>query len=325
MSIATFSHRIHWRFLSAVNDALFCLFWPAIARLPVHLGMKLASAIGLLCYWLDLDWRTVALRDHYVKQRTRLALTEICGSLEAPAIEHRVRGRFINAAREELEGHWFHLDRARECRCDFEGIDAIKQHMAQGGGIVLLTLHFDATLMGVVQMGLAGIRLNLMTSNVVEDQRVPLSVQRYFRQKYAGIEAHLNGGRSLHVESHLKAFYTGLRRGEAAVILGEAPTARLEEALDVHFLGRRRAIAPGAVRLAERMNCPMAAFVCLRFSAGHYRVVFSPVLLPSPAKGHSENTNCLFSFLDAHIRNSPERWWAADQLPNFINLDGSSC
>lgn len=311
----------HWFGLRLWLDAIFWLLLPLASRLPMRWGMVLAVLLGKFCRWLDVDWRTVALREHYVAQRTRLAYREICPTLSDRELDGAVARRFENSSREELEGHWFALGRTGEVACKFEGVTAIHDYQQQGKGAVLLTLHFDATLMGVVKLGEAGLRLNLMTSDVVEDRRVARSVQRYFARKYAGIDKALNGGRALHVESHLKTFYSGIRSGEGVVVLGEAPTGNVEEALLVDFLGRRRAIAPGAVRIAEKTGAPMAAFVCLREAVGSYRVLCSPLVFPEKTAGHSQNVQFLFDFLAAHVRQMPDRWWAADQLPNFINVD----
>ena len=314
----------HWWLLRRINDVMFLFAWPLFARLPFGVGMKLAEWLGRLCFMLDLDWRTVAVREHFVRDRTRSALEEICPGREASAIERLLIGRFITAACEELEGHWLHLRRAEQCRCEFEGLDAVKAHVAASGqGVVLLTLHFDATLTGVAKMGLAGLKVNVMTSNVVEDARVPSSVQRYFRRKYAGLSSSLNGGSTVHVEPKMspRLFHTRLRRGECVVVLGEAPSNKPDKAVIVDFLGRRRAMAPGAVRIAEQAGVPMAAFVCLRQGQGSYRVICTPLFFPSSAGSHAGNVPALFAFLEAHIRRHPDRWWAADLMHSYINLD----
>ncbi len=312
---------LHWFFLRLVLDAMFRVVLPLAARLPLRQGMWIATLLGYLCYRLDLDWRTVALRSHFVGHKTRLAMAEIAPHLSDEALEMLVVERFLNASREELEGHWFALDRARECGCTFEGLDAVKQHLSNGTGLVLLTMHFDASLMGIVQLGLAECKLSPVASNVVEDARVAPSVRGYFQRKYSGIDSHVQGGKTLFVETKLKYFYDALRRGEGVVVLGEAPTGQVTDAQKIRFLGKLRAVAPGAFRMAQKTACPMAAFVCLRLGVGRYKVVFSPVYDCSPDFGHAANADRLFAFFSEHIRGNPGAWWAADQLPNFVNFD----
>jgi len=313
--------RLHWLFLRVVLEGIFQVVWPLAARLPVAAGRKVAVLVGNVCARLDLDWRTVGLRRHYVAAATREAYRIMNPTLNACQLDALVRARFQQAACEELEGHWLALGLVKSFQCDFEGADDIRAALAQGKGLVLLTMHFDAVPTGIALLGLAGIKLNLMTSNVVEDERVPRVVRRYFAAKYAGIEACLNGGRALHVETHLRSFYRDSQSGVATVILGEAPTGNLADALVADFLGRRRAIAPGAVRLAESNGAPISAFLCFHTQANRYRVIFAPVYWPDATGSQRDNAARLFAFFDAHVRAAPERWWAADQLPNFVNLD----
>lgn len=311
----------HWWSRTAAVDLLFRLFFPVLARLPRALGMRMAARLGDWCRRLDIDWRTVALREHFVAERTAKALLELLPKKSAAEREAILQARFRNAAQEELEGHWFPLGIADNVNCRFENIEAIESCLAAGSGMVLITLHFDATLMGVVQLGRRGLKLNLMTSSIVEDPRVLRSVKRYFARKYTAIQTYLNGGRCLHVENGLRAFYRGIRCGESTVLLCEGSPPAGQDSINVHFLGRLRATLPGAIRIAEKTGAPMAAFVCLREVDGSYRVTFSPVCRPQPNEGHAPNAPTLFGFLDEFILRQPERWWAADLLPNYRNLD----
>lgn len=312
--------KLHWLIQRLRLEMMFRIALPFAARLPLRAGERLARALGRRCRRHDLDWRTVALCQQYVLERTTAALRTIADEPPPAELAALQRERFETASREEWEGHLFARGRAPEMSCEFVGLEAIRAQLATGRGIVLLTAHFDATLMGVVQLGLAGLKLHLMTSDVVEDPRVAPVVQRYFRDKYAGIQRYLNGGQVMHVETQLRAFYSAVRRGEGIVILGDAPTMNVEEALRVDFFGRLRAISPGAIRIAEKTKVPVAAFVCTQTANGAYRVEFGPVLAPG-GDGHAAHLPALFGFLEARIRATPGRWWAADQLPVFVNLD----
>ncbi|MDD2743484.1 MAG: lysophospholipid acyltransferase family protein [Rhodocyclaceae bacterium] len=312
--------RAHWALQQLFLALVFYWILPLAVRLPIPQGERLALFLGRLCAWRDLDWRTVALRLQYVEARTSEAYRQICGKLSQKRLSALVSERFETACREEWEGHLFFQGQPDLLHCEFIGLEAVRSHLLTGQGIVLLTAHFDAVPMGIVQLGLAGVKLNLMTSNVVEDSRVAPVVQRYFQKKYEGIERYLNGGRVMHAETELRTFYSAVRRGECVVILGDAPTANLNDALAVNFFGAKRAFAPGAIRIAEKMNVPVAAFVCHRLECGRYLVEFGRVMSPQE-RSHSNNLDSIFGFLEAQILASPGRWWAADQLPNFIVLD----
>ncbi|RIX44172.1 MAG: hypothetical protein D3M94_15855 [Rhodocyclales bacterium GT-UBC] len=312
--------KIHWLLQSLRLEAMFRFALPLAARLPLPAGERLARALGRFCLRHDLDWRTVALRQQYVLDRSTQAFENMVPGIAPDALRRLQNERFEAASREEWEGHLFPRGRATEMHCEFNGLEAVQAQLASGRGLVLLTAHFDATLMGVVQLGLAGLKLNLMTSDVVEDPRVAPVVQRYFKNKYAGIEQYLNGGRVMHVETQLRAFYSAARRGEGVVILGDAPTLALDDALPIDFFGHRRAFSPGAIRIAEKTGVPVAAFICRQVAHGRYRIDFGPVLPPSEGS-HTDNLPALFGFIEARMRETPGRWWAADQLPVFVKLD----
>lgn len=314
------NRRLHWFLLELVLAGIFRLALPLGAYLPPAMGRRLAEILGHICARLDLDWRTSALRKHYVSARTAEALAEITPLSDDRTLSRYLGQRFVNASLEELEGHWLANGRAGDFRCGFEGLHEVRAALGQGQGMVLLTFHFDAALMGVAQMGLEGITLNLMTSDVVEDPRVMPAVQKYFTNKYSGIANCLNGGGVLHVENHLKDFYRALRAGQGVVVLGDAPVALKDGALIVSFFEKLRVFAPGAVRMAEKLKAPITAFVCLRQDDGPYRTIFSPVYWPENGS-HADNVPLLYSFLESWVRRHPDRWWVADQLPNFVCLD----
>lgn len=272
---------------------------------------------GCLMAWLDCDWRTTSLKQHFVSEKTLQAYGEIAPTSSMRERRRWLRERFMCAAEEELEGHWLALRRDPKLPCLIDGLPALQQALAAQRGLVLLTFHFDAALWGIGQLGRAGLTLNLMSSAIVEDERVPTIVQSYFQAKYSGLAALFNGGKVMHKETHLAKFYRRLRQGESVVILGDAFATNPDKAIAVEFFGACRLFAPGAVRLAERCGAPLAAFVCLREPQG-YRIAISPVFWPDGSGSHKANFPSLFAFLEEHVRVAPKGWWAADLLPQFI-------
>jgi lauroyl/myristoyl acyltransferase len=319
MSQNTFD-RWHWFFLRIMLEIQYRYVFPVLALLPASVGMFCVKYFGLFCAFFDFDWRTVGLERHFVADNSRKAFAEINPKLDPIELDRLVRERFVYAAYEELEGHWLGLGRGAEFHCSYEGLEAVMDELTQRkSGIVFLTFHFDAAIMGIAQIGRIGLTLNPMSTRIVEHPKLPASVRNFFRKKYAGLNSFLNGGRVMHTENHLKDFYIQLRRGENVIILGDAFTEKLEAAIIVNFLGKQRAIAPGAFRLAEKTHASLVAFVCLRTAVGSYRIIFSPVYSPRDGS-HETNTTKLFTFLEDHIRRYPERWWAADLLPDFITI-----
>jgi lauroyl/myristoyl acyltransferase len=310
---------MRWAFLRGFECFVFLFVFPFAARLGGRVGRWIAGWVGRISFRLDVDWRTVSLEQHFVRGRTVMALHEIFPEASTGAVLGLCEQRFVCAAQEELDAHYFFMDNRLDRVCSFEGLEAVRE-VSSRSGLVFLTLHLDATLMGVTQLGKAGLKLNLMTSNIVEDARVPPSLRRFFRKKYEGIERHLNGGHYWHNETNLRNFYEALKRREGVVVLCEGPASSLESGLLTRFLGKQRALRRGALRLAERTGAAMVGMVCLRLDDERYKVVFSPVFEASSLKPDIA-IHEIYAFLDQAVRASPERWWAADLLPTFINKD----
>ncbi len=319
----TLRERLYRAVFALLVNVVYGVVLPLLARLPLPTGRALASRLGRLTARLGLDWRTVWQQEQDVAGRTRQAQGMIRPGLSPRRAAVLLRQRFRYAALEDLEGHWLALRRATPQRCRIDGLDAIRETLSRGKGIVLLTMHFDASILGAALLGQAGLKLNPMASDVFGDSRIPFLIRRYFRRKYAGLVSHLNGGRVAYVPRDLAHLYRALRAGEGVVILGDAPAGDTHLAVPIAFFGRRLAFAPGFLRLAEKTGAPVAAFVCLRDSQGGYRITFSPVFWPVGGK-HQDNAPRLYAFLEACVRRYPGRWWAADLLTHFLPMDATS-
>jgi len=299
---------------------IFRVLLPLAARLPFALGAWIAALRGRRDAQKDRDWRSLSLRHPYVKAATQKAMWELLEEVSPQTVEQTVTQRFVTASLEEWQAHLIMAGRAPQLRMDIEGIDLAELKKQTTLGTVWMTAHFDSVMLGIVHMGLAGVSFNLMTSTVVEDERIPRSIQRYYVQKYAAMARYFNGGRALQAERHLKSFYAGVREGRSAVVLVDAPALKKEEGLLLEFLGKSRYMAPGAVRLAEFTGAPLGAFLCTQVSPDHYRLIVHPPITPGP-EGYPAAAQQLYSFMSQHIMQQPGRWWAADLLPTMIRGD----
>jgi hypothetical protein len=311
--------RLHWAIQRWVLEAGFRLVYPLLARLPARLGLAGARSWGHLMAQLDCDWRNVALREHFVADRTARALEEIAPPCSPDAIKRDVIRRFECACQEELEGQWLAYGLKTELPLRIEGFAGLQDALSGGRGLVLLTFHFDAAIWGIGCLGRAGLRLSPVSSAIVEDERVPTIVRRYFASKYAGLSRYLNGGKVMHHETSTRAFYRRLRQGEGVVIFADDFTLNAQESFITDFFGQQRLFVPGAFRMAAWSSAVVAAFVCLREADGGYRIVVSP---PFGQDGDAAGAcRAAIAFLEAYVQKYPERWWAADLLLNSIIIN----
>lgn len=310
-----------WNFGSWIQriDYGFCL--PAMAKTPLFIGERLAKIRGILNFFSDYDWRSMALGHRYVRKGTYQAMCMLMPDAGRRTWINATLRRFISYSREEWEaclfpkGHRDHMQTIFN-RSTIEGLNTLLEIQQKGRGIVLLTCHFDSFLMGAVLLGMHGLRINILTSSVVEDSRVHPAVQAFFANKYRGIELYLRGGRMVHFETGLRFFYRALERGEAVVILADLPAGSKKTEVIVPFLGATRRMAPGSWRMAKKTNSALGAFVCLHDGPGKYRVLSyldkdqrltDPVSVMTP----------IYEFLGQQIRLYPERWLASELLPKY--------
>jgi|GEM_PF-873709 len=294
----------------------FRFVYPLLARLPPIAGQDGARWWGRWMASWDCEWRSVALCRSFVRAKTLAAYADMFPDAPLAKRLEWLQARFVHAALEELEGHWLGMGKDPGLACEIDGLDELRAALAQGLGIVLVTFHYDAAIWGIGQLGRAGLLLSPMSSAVVEDARVPAAVGRYYRRKYDGLSALLNGGQVMHKEKHLPEFYRRLRRGHGVVVLGDAHATAAGKGVEVSFMGKRRWFASGALRLAQRCRAPLAAFVCLRKPSG-FRIHISRICWPDAQGSHAANIAYIYGFLEGYVRAAPERWWAADLLPDF--------
>ena len=249
------------------------LLLPFLARLPLRPGYRLAACRGKINWALDREWRSIALGQQYIRTATDRTIKKLLPDLSSAAIRRITRQRFEGFSREEFEAHLLMRERIRELHFSVHGLESVKEQLAQGRGIVMLTPHFDSFILGIVFLGMSGLIVNVMTSDVVENPLVDDSVRRFFFNKYRGMELYLQGGKAVHVEQDLRYFYQALRAGECVIVLADLPTATAKDnRIWLRFLGLERSFLSGAYRLARRTGSALTGFVCRWEGAGNYTV-----------------------------------------------------
>ncbi len=295
-----------------VQRADYGFLLPALARLPLPLGETLAKMRGVLRAAADYEYRSLALRQRFVRHRTFQAMRILLPGAGKRAWRAATLKRFVHDSRIEWQEHLFGTPRmARIARGSaLEGFEAFLRVQRQGRGLVLVCCHFDSFMLGLCLMGMHGLRSHLVTSHWVEDPRVHPRVASFFRNKFRGMESHM-GGRNLYHERDMEHFYQALKSGEAVALVADVPGNR--SSVSMPFLGRCFRMPLGAWRLAKATDSPIGAFVCLHERIGRYRLICLPPREIDPQS--PENTmRPIYGFLEHWIRRAPERWIAADLL-----------
>jgi lauroyl/myristoyl acyltransferase len=103
-----------------------------------------------------------------------------------------------------------------------------------------------------------------------------------------------------------------LERKEVLVILGDAPVLPGGGAsMEVGFLGERRRLAGGPLRMAQRTDSDLGGYVCRHLGGARYQLEMGPI---APAQDPAA-VERVYDFFSAAISANPGGWWAADLLP----------
>lgn len=275
---------------------------PVMARLPVSLGRALARLRGLCYARLRRDWRQFSFADAELWARTQQTMQWLMPAVDAKVIKRAVTERYVMQSLEELEACWLTCRDFTKWPVEYEGLDAVQEVIKAHGRVVFVTAHFASSILGTIHLRVLGIPILGMSSNVVEDPRVHPAIGRFYRRKYAAMNAYLQGGQVLDRQGNSRRFARFLKNGGAVVIVGDLPPDPNEMPLPVVLFGKTRCVASGASRLADLVGVPLMSYVC-KYTPQGYKVTFSePGELP-------------YRLFEKQIAADPVAWWAADLLP----------
>lgn len=309
---------IAWALLRRWHHLDFAHLLPTLARLPLAVAWPLARARAGLQARTRFDWRSIALGYRHIERQTVAGYALLPLASTEARRDAWCRERFAVEAREEFEAHLVMAGRAGELRCRFSGEPTTPIRPGRERGLVLLTPHYDSFFLGIAFLERFGARMSPMSSGVTGDPRVEPAVSRYYRLKYEALARHLNGGRVLEMEQGVKPFYKLLNQGEVVIVLADAPVLPQGASMNVDFLGARRVLAGGALRMAQHTDSDIGGFVCRHLCGGDYEVEMMPV---GPAREPASIERVYAGFSRA-ILADPARWWACDLLPAMPPVSG---
>lgn len=294
----------------------FKLYLPMVARLPLWFAYTLSNIRGSVNRRFCRDWRSVALKTRHIKRQTLAAYGLLPGNPTRTEKAIWLGQRFATEAREEFEARLVAAKRMDELRHSHHPSDRLLIPERSGRGLVLLTLHFDSFILGGGFLAQSGRTFNFMSSAITHDPRLDTAVQNHFEAKYRGLEAYLNGGKIVDMESGMRPFYKMLAKHQVLIILGDSPplkAAPSDTDMVVDFLGEKRRLAGGALRIAQSTDSDIGAYLCYYVGKGEYRVEICP---PRPAN-EPHSVQGIYDFFSRAILKDPGLWWGADLLPSM--------
>lgn len=309
-----------WLIATRLHSMDFGMLLPLMARLPLSVGYVLSALRGCLNGIAGRDWRSMSLGTRHVAKQSAMGYRMLMPDASEEKLRALVRQRFETESREEFEGRLIADGRLADLRCTIGPNAFLQGCLQRDRGLVLLTPHFDSFTLGIAFLGHAGVRINAMASVGNDNSGIDPAVYKHFVTKYRGMERYMNGGRILPLEHGLRPFYQMLERKECLVVLADTPPTAKGPRVTPLFLGTRRSLAGGALKMARKTGSDLGAFVCHFDSLGHYRVEGGPIL----DAGNPQASSAVYGFLSDAILTSPGRWWAADLLTAMTVVDERS-
>lgn len=284
---------------------------PLMARLPYGLAHKLAKLRGTLHAKLGRDWAELSVGIRYIAQRTANTAQQLWPQLQTADI---VKLRYQTISREEWHANILGRGSLKGLNCNLDALQRMLSQSSPNKGLVVLTAHFDSFIVGMVGLGLCGRKTSVTTSNIYEHEQVHPAVSAFFERKYRGAETFLNGGKFMHVETSLRAYYRALHRKETVVVVADAPASLEGNGEWLSWLGQTRKVANGGFRMAQETDSLICAMLCVTDDAGEVSWLCSDVLDPETSPEFAQR---LFGFLEKNILAHPGKWWASHLLQDY--------
>lgn len=315
--------KLNWQHLLQGVD--YGLLMPFMARLPLPLAYGLTHLRGFLNAKFGRDWAEMALGFPYIAERSSRAFQEIHPKADESRIRAWVIERYRTVAREELDGALAVAGRAHELKMDLAPVSAVLAQRTPGRGLVVTLSHHDSFFLAMLALVRCGVTAHLMISDVVFDERVHPRLRAFTRAKYDAYIGLMNGGRFLCANADSRSFFRDeLLAGRILLVVTDTPAEKNpEKGTWVQWLGKRRKMADGALRLAMETGSEMLAVRARHESPGRLTWSCSSLVGTSSLNGMSDEQRreALFAplaqFMEAAIYADTGRWSAAHLLGDF--------
>ncbi|MBF0235716.1 MAG: hypothetical protein HQK65_22175 [Desulfamplus sp.] len=272
----------------------------------------MAKGRGILQYLFDYDWRSNSLNLRYVRVR----VMEVMKAFSSMRPFVGTLKRFLNNSLEEWQSCLFrHKKKMRAISdlCHIEHLNDFKRVAAEKRGVVMVSAHFDSFCMGMVLIGMKGLRVHCINTSGLEDSRIDPVIRSYFKTKYRYMESLMNG-KMPHHEDGMEFFYEKLNKGEMVVLMGDIPGSK--STIFIDFLGKKFRLPLGAWYMAKKTNSLLGAYITLRLPGGRYHTVSIPPYTPDP-DDPVKSMMPIYKFLESWIKSYPEKWVASDLLQGY--------
>jgi len=265
-----------------------------VAAMPLPAARRVGAGLGQMVYWLLRRRRRVTLAN------LRLAF----GSTLAPCDRRRLAGatfRHLGVTAAECCRLYFGRPGALFDRLQVEGLEHLKDALAEGRGALCLTAHFGNWELLAAAHALTGLPLNVVVR--------PLDNLHLERLLARGRER--SGLRLIPKRQAIHGVRAALARGECVGILLDQNAGRA--GVFVPFFGHLASTSRSLAVLALKTHAPVVPAFVRRLSGGEHLITLDPPL-PLVVTGDLDqdivlNTASFTQTIERHVRAQPEQWF----------------
>jgi KDO2-lipid IV(A) lauroyltransferase len=247
----------------------------------------------------------------FARRRTRIAVENFraCFPERAGEAEGVIRECWRHMGREALMTIKLQELSPEEIagRCDFAGVELVREAIARGRGVILVTAHYGS-------WETAGLAVTAIVGHVVTVARA--LDNELLAADLARVRAH-TGATIVDRRSAARALYKALAgKGVVAILPDQAVLPR--EGVLVPFLGRPAWTTDAAAKLAARLGSTIVFVFCIADATGRHRFEFEePIRVDQLTEEEKEPvplTTRINDVISRRIAARPELWlWMHDR------------
>jgi KDO2-lipid IV(A) lauroyltransferase len=267
-----------------------------IRALPLPLARRVGAGLAWIAFRTVGRYRRVA--------RKNLALIYP----EKPEAEREQMARAVFRHFGRMAGEFLKLPRLAQAEVErlvvVEGEEHLKQAMAMGKGVLLITGHFGNWEFMARWLSSHGYPINV----VARDARDPTATKLLTDTREG------NGAQVLYRGNSARAVLGCLKKNEIVALLPDQNAADVF----VPFMGKRTGTVDGPAIIHLKMGAPLLFSWCVRLPDDRFQITFEPpevVLSTGDKTADVERTMTMInSRLETQIRHNPTQWlWLHDR------------
>jgi len=278
-----------------IKISLYCLL-PLLGRLPFPLAWKLNRIRGAFRY--HIGWYRAYINRPGLKE---IAIQNVIqAGFTRSAAKRIVKDVFVVETGFELEGllhDKFNADWLEENLLTIHNMSNLINAMEKGKGVILATAHTANFELVELYVALRGIPISGLYG--LPQHKPRNSMERFALERFARISDKIG---AIYTSGGLRELYKVLERGECVMWLIDLPAGNNKRSVHVKFMEETISVANSFVTVSAKADAPIVPMISVARKRPGYQVFFGRPILPGSSPQES------FSFMESHLRKSPESW-----------------